>query len=303
MKRSTSRILTTHVGRLQRPDDLTDMMIARQASKAFDQAAFSAKLKTAVKDVVRRQADAGIAIVNDGEFARISWLIYGFQRLGGYELKPIKPEQNLTVLQGKDRSDFADYYAYIAAESGRTYYRSPGSAGAAGGVEGQRWECTGPVTYTGQSAVREEIDDLKAALAGAGVEEAFMSATAPGDIAYVAPNNYYSHQDDYLQALADAMREEYQAIADAGIVLQIDDPVMPCEWDLMLARNASKEDYYRHCEKRIEFLNHALAGRSVRRRHRRPEQDAVPCPIGRLAGHRRLADIAEINLPAQLCSG
>lgn len=260
MKHSIDRILTTHVGRLQRPDDLTDMMIARQAGKAYDPALFSSRLKTSVAEVVKRQADAGITVVNDGEFGRVSWLIYSFQRLSGFESKPIKPEQNSTVLHGKDRSDFADYYEHVSAEGGRTYYRSPGSFGAVGGIEGERWECTGPITYVGQAAIQDELKSLKAAMATTQVDEAFITATAPGDIAAVAPNNYYAREDDYLQALGDAMREEYRAITDAGIVLQIDDPFLPVQWDLMLAGNVTLAEYYRHCEKRIEVLNHALAG-------------------------------------------
>lgn len=261
MKRSTDRILTTHVGRLQRPEAMTEMMIARQAGKPYDKDAFSRQARTAVAQVVRQQAEAGITVVNDGEFARISWGIYSFQRLAGYELVPINPDQNKTVVMGKDRVDFADYYNYIAKESGRTYYRSPGAAGAAGGIEGYLWHCTGPITYIGQEAVREEVASLTAAAAAPGIDEMFMTATAPGDIAYFAENHYYRDEDAYVEALGNAMREEYRAITDAGIVLQIDDPLIPARWDILL--NAGAPDlpaYHKYCARHIEILNHALAG-------------------------------------------
>ena len=261
MKRSTDHILATHVGRLQRPDDLTEMMIARQAGKPYDRAVFATRLRTAVAQVVKQQADAGITVVNDGEFARISWGVYSYQRLSGYELVPIAVEQNKTVIMGKDRVDFADYYNYIAKESGRTYYRSPGAAGAAGGIEGHLWNCTGPIAYTGQDAVREEVESLKAAKAASGADEMFMTATAPGDIAYFAANHHYPSEDAYVEALGNAMREEYRAITDAGIVLQIDDPIIPARWDLML--NGGEPDlpaFHRYCGRHIDILNHALAG-------------------------------------------
>jgi 5-methyltetrahydropteroyltriglutamate--homocysteine methyltransferase len=260
MKRSTDRILTTHTGRLQRPDDLTDLLVARQAGKAIDEAAYARCLKTAIAEVVHQQAAAGISIVNDGEFGRISWLVYGFGRLSGFILEPVTPEENRTVLQGKDRRDFADYYKHIAAEGGRTYYRSPGASGAAGGVAGHEWLCTGPITYTGQSSLRAEIEGLKSAVGSAEVTQAFMSSTAPGDMLFAASNGYYPSEEAFLYAMADAMREEYRAITDAGIVLQIDDPQIPVQWDLMLAEGASLEEYERFCHQRVDALNHALAG-------------------------------------------
>jgi 5-methyltetrahydropteroyltriglutamate--homocysteine methyltransferase len=260
MKRSTDRFLTTHVGRLQRPDDLTNLLVTRQRGTPIDENAFARRLKTAIAEVVQQQASIGLSVVNDGEFGRVSWLVYSFGRLSGFELRPVTFEQNRTVLQGKDRRDFADYYAYIAAEGGRTYYRSPGEAGASGGVAGHEWVCTGPVTYTGQASLRAEIDGLNAALATADVEQGFMSATAPGDLLFAASNAYYPSDEALLYAMADAMREEYRAITDAGIVLQIDDPQIPAQWDLMLVENSGRAEYERFCHQRVEALNHALAG-------------------------------------------
>lgn len=260
MKRSTDRILTTHTGRLQRPDDLTDLLVARQAGNAIDENAYARRIKTAIAEVVQQQVAAGLSVVNDGEFGRISWLVYGFGRLSGFTLKPVTFDQNRTVLQGKDRRDFADYYKYIAAEGGRTYYRSPGAWGAAGGVAGHEWLCTGPITYTGQAALNAEIEGLKSALGLADVTQAFMTSTAPGDMLFAASNAHYPSEEAFLYAMADAMREEYRAITDAGIVLQIDDPQIPVQWDLMLGDGASLAEYERFCHQRVEALNHALAG-------------------------------------------
>jgi 5-methyltetrahydropteroyltriglutamate--homocysteine methyltransferase len=260
MRRSTKGILATHVGRLQRPDDLTEMLVKRQAGETIDEQVFGPRLKKAIADVVKQQAEAGLSVINDGEFGRISWLVYAFGRLSGFQLKPIRSEQNRTVLQGKDRRDFSDYYAYISAEGGRTYYRSPGASGAAGGVSGHAWECTGPIKYTGQLALRAEIEGLKAALSSAQVDEGFMTSTSPSDLLLAATNSYYPSEDAYLYALADALREEYRTITDSGLILQIDDPLLPAQWDLMLESNGTWEEYLEFAEQRIDVLNHALAG-------------------------------------------
>jgi 5-methyltetrahydropteroyltriglutamate--homocysteine methyltransferase len=248
------------VGRLQRPDSITDKLVARYAGEPVDQAALDAEIRAAVADVVRQQAEAGIAVVNDGEFARISWLIYAHERLSGFEQRPVELKHATAILKGRDRAEFADYYAEFAARGGLTYYKSPGAAGASGGIPDHQPVCVGPVAYRGQAALRAEIDSLKAALASADVAEGFMSSTAPADIVYAAPNEHYQTEVDYLHAVADAMKEEYQAIIDAGLVLQIDDPMIPAYWDLMLTQGVDIPKYHRYCEERIDVLNHALAG-------------------------------------------
>ena len=260
MKRSTDAILTTHVGRLQRPDRITDNLVARYSGQAVDQAALDAELKASVAEVVRQQAEAGITVVNDGEFGRISWLIYAHERLSGFELRPVELNQATAILKGKDREEFADYYAEFASRGGLTYYKSPGAAGASGAMRNQQPVCVGPVAYRGQSMLRAEIDTLKTALARTRVVEGFMTSTAPADIVYAAPNNHYRNDEDYLYAVADAMKEEYHAIVDAGLVLQIDDPMIPAYWDLMLTQGVDIAAYHRYCEERIAVLNHALAG-------------------------------------------
>ena len=260
MKRSTDRILATHVGRLQRPDSITEKLVDRYAGKPVDQAALDAELRASVADVVRQQAEAGISVVNDGEFGRISWLIYAHERLSGFEQRPVELRHAAAILKGKDRADFADYYAEFDSRAGLTYYKSPGATGSSGGLRGHQPVCIGPVAYRGQAAIRAEIDALKAALGGVDAAEAFMTSTAPADIVFAAPNDHYRNEQDYLYAVAEAMKEEYHAIVDAGLVLQIDDPMIPAYWDLMLFQGVDVPKYHRYCEERIEVLNHALAG-------------------------------------------
>jgi 5-methyltetrahydropteroyltriglutamate--homocysteine methyltransferase len=260
VKRSIDQILTTHVGRLQRPDSITEKLVARYSGKAIDQAALDAEVRTSVADVVRRQADAGITVVNDGEFSRISWLLYAHERLAGFEQRPVELKFATSILKGKDRADFADYYAEFASRGGLTYYKSPGATGASGGIRDHQPVCVGPVAYRGQAALRAEIDAFKAALGKADVAEGFMTSTAPADIVYAAPNEHYKTEQDYLYAVAEAMKEEYRAIVESGLVLQIDDPMIPAYWDLMLVQGVDVPKYHRHCEERIEVLNHALAG-------------------------------------------
>jgi 5-methyltetrahydropteroyltriglutamate--homocysteine methyltransferase len=245
MKRSIDAILTTHVGRLQRPDTITEKLVDRYAGKAVDQAALDAELKVSVAEVVRQQADAGIRVVNDGEFGRISWLIYAHERLSGFKQRPVELKYATAILKGKDREEFADYYAEFAARGGLTYYKSPGAAGSSGGMRDHQPVCVGPVAYRGQAMLRAEIDNLKATLGGDNVVEGFMTSTAPGDIVYAAPNDYYQNEEDYLYAVADAMKEEYHAIVDAGLVLQIDDPMIPAYWQKGRHRSSR---LFSHCQ-------------------------------------------------------
>ncbi len=191
MKRSTDRILTTHVGRLQRPDSITEKLVDRYAGKAVDQAALDGELKASVAEVVRRQAEAGITVVNDGEFGRISWLIYAHERLSGFEQHPVALKYATAILKGQDREQFADYYAEFASRGGLTYYKSPGAAGAGGGLRDHQPVCVGPVAYRGHAALRAEIDGLKAALGGSDVAQAFMTSTGTARIVYAAPTTTF----------------------------------------------------------------------------------------------------------------
>ena len=220
MKRSHRRILTTHVGRLQRPEELTQAMEAHPRGRPAD-AAFTARLKSAVGDVVRQQAEAGIDIVCDGEFGKLSWHSYLMGRLGGHEAVPAKPGE--TAPRSRDRREFAAFYQELQS-GGSYYYRNPGRDVA----PGMRWACTGPVSYIGREPLERDLANLHDAVAAVKVEEAFLPATSP---VRRRVNDYYPHDDAYFEAVADAMNEEYRAIADAGFVVQIDDPQLPGLWD------------------------------------------------------------------------
>ena len=248
MKRSDGRILTTHVGRLQRPEELTQAMEAHPRGQPTD-AAFAAQLKRSVAEVVRQQAEAGVDIVCDGEFGKLSWNTYINGRIGGHETIPLKPGEG--VRRSRDRAEFATFYAELE-RGGSAYYRSPGRDAP----QGTRWACTGPLTYVGAEALRHDLENLRAALDGVAVEEAFLPATSP-----IRPraNEHYPSEDAYYEAVAEAMRTEYRAIVDAGFILQIDDPHLPDLWDSDV-RAMSVAEYRKRAGRAVEIVNHALRG-------------------------------------------
>jgi 5-methyltetrahydropteroyltriglutamate--homocysteine methyltransferase len=247
LKRSVDRILTTHVGRLQRPEDITAAMEAHPRGQPTD-AAFAAKLKAAVADVVRQQKEAGVDIVGDGEFGKLSWNAYLNGRLGGHEIVPMKPGETVSRMS-RDRRTFAEFYRELEKD-GTYYYRSPGREAP----KGMRWACTGPVTYIGGDALRQDLKNLEAAVRSAGVEEAFIPATSP-----VRPgkNLHYKTDDEFYVAVGEAMRTEYKAIADAGFLLQIDCPHLPDLWESV---EMTLTEYRKTAERYVELVNHALRG-------------------------------------------
>ena len=239
MKRSTERILTTHAGSLARPDDLREMLIAKDEGRPHDQEVFARRVRSAVAEVVRKQVECGIDIVNDGEESKRSFTTYARERLGGVEERPLRPgERVLAMIYGRDAVEFPEYFA------GR------------GNLAGREAVCVGPLTYTGQAAVQADIDNLKAALDGVQVEEAFLPAVAPGTIEHWLKNDYYPGDEAFLSAIAEAMHEEYKAIVDAGFLLQIDDPDLADGWQIQ--SHMSVPEYRTFAELRIEALNHAL---------------------------------------------
>ena len=248
MKRSTDRILTTHVGRLQRPEPLTQAMEADRFGRPTD-AAFAGQLRQAVAQIVREQADAGIDIVNDGEFGKLSWNTYLNGRLGGHEIVPAKPGE--MARRSRDREQFAQFYQELES-GGSYYYRSPGRDAP----PGMRWACTGPVTYRAQAALQQDVDHLKAAVGAVTVQEAFVPATSP-----IRPktNQYYKTDDEYFAAVGEAMRTEYQAIVNAGFILQIDDPHLPDLWE-SYPPPPSVADYKRRAAQFVEIVNYTLRG-------------------------------------------
>src|SRR5688572_6328516 len=262
MRRSESHILTTHAGALPRPDDLLPPTPA--TGPAADSAGTGrARLRTAVAEVVERQLNLGLTIVNDGEFGKAmrgridygAWVSYVMQRLTGWEVTPESgsatgPAGGEVVpgdfYQRRDRQAFPDLYAEIDREM------------FAGGRRPMSRAIVSPITYKGHAALQADIDSLRAAAEQSGATEAFMTAVAPGSFGR-EQNRYYKTQEGFLFAIADAMRVEYGAIVDAGFVLQIDDPGMAENWDSMDPSVTIEQyrDYARMC---VAALNHALEG-------------------------------------------
>ena len=266
MRTSRDRILTSHAGSLPRPDGLIDANRVRESGGAADEAAFQAQLRSAVTDVVRRQTEAGITVPGDGEYGKAmghrvnyrAWWSYSFNRLSGLELgtaglydMPAKRSQpgNVVLTSFADRRD---RLAFAAA------YRDPES-GITTGPRPSLWPvCVGPLTYTGQAAIATDIANLKAGLAAAGVAEGFMTSIAPGSASRI-DNRHYKTDEEFLFACADAMRGEYTAIVEAGLILQLDDPAIAENWD-MVNPEPSVADYQKFSRVRVEALNHAIRG-------------------------------------------
>ena len=240
MRRSDDRILTTHVGSLIRPPEL--LQIGTEVKeKPQEQPRYAEALRRATDDVVRRQVEAGIDVVNDGEYGKSSWSNYVLDRLTGFEFRPDTVYE--AVWLGRDRLRFRDF---MKAEFPRGIAGSPGHT------------CIGPIRYRGHESVRRNIGDLKAALDAAGVAEGFLTAVAPGSTGYDASNEHYTDERDYVFAIAEALREEYLEIYNSGLVLQIDDPVLANMYDELVQH--SPERYRQWAELRVEALNHALRG-------------------------------------------
>ena len=249
MRRSTDRILTTHVGSLPRPGELDDALEQR----AEDEQAYAAVLKRAVSDVVKKQVEVGVDVVNDGEFGKSSWTGYLTERLAGFESRPVPP--GAQVLRGKDFSDFATFYA-DAARAQALWYMPDGRLRTP--RPPVQWVCTAPITYTGQSALQRDIDNFLSALQGAHVTEAFLPVAAPASVEPGRVNEHYASEEEFVYALAEALKVEYDTIVRSGLVVQVDDAFIPYNYDRFLVDGKSLSDYLKHCELRIDALNHAL---------------------------------------------
>jgi 5-methyltetrahydropteroyltriglutamate--homocysteine methyltransferase len=246
MKRSARRILTTHVGSLVRPSEMVEILRRKADGAPFGDGE-RATLARHVAEAVRMQAECGIDIPSDGEYSKSGFAQYITDRLTGFETRDDLPGRGGGTTRSRDRRRFADAYREI-------------EGGAQGGTTSMANSmCTGPITYRGSAAVQTDIANLKTALQGQPFEEAFIPAVAPGTIELQRANHYYRTEEEYLWALADAMKTEYRTIVDAGFVLQIDDPRMVTEYDSM-DPPPSPEEYRRFATVRIEALNHALAG-------------------------------------------
>lgn len=240
MKRSSDRILTTHVGSIVRPAALLDLSAAAPKDDASRQR-YEAGLKSFVADVVKAQVKAGLDIVNDGEFGKSSWSNYVLARLTGFEPRPDRLVPATWL--GSDRTRFAEF---MAAEFPRAIHGSPADA------------CVGPIRYKDPDSIRRDTANLKAALATVEVEEGFLTTVAPASVGYDVVQEHYTNERDYVFAIADALREEYLAVYNSGLVLQVDDAVLANMYDELVQK--SPEQYRRWAELRLEALNHALAG-------------------------------------------
>jgi len=229
MKRSTDRILTTHAGSLARPGRLKQLLLATDAGQAVDRNEFDRAIAEAVAEVVSKQAEAGVSVVSDGEQSKLGFAAYVSGRLNGFDGPQLPRPVTL------DARKFPDY--------------------AGGSAATTRPACTGPISWKDFSAVERDIANLKSALAGVSVTEAFMPSASPGTIANHHPDQYYGNRERYLAAIADVMKREYEAIANAGFVLQLDCP------DLALHNtwfpDLSLEDFRHQAALHVEALNYA----------------------------------------------
>lgn len=256
MKRSNQRILTSHVGSLPRPPELLDLY-----RNEVNADTFNTSLPSLIESIVRRQADIGIDIVNDGEFGKPSrasvdyaaWWTYVYDRISGYEIQETRPDGNDALSFGsRDRAEFRQFYEEELG-LGTSQHKTIGAGRVA------QLTCVGPVQYTGHELIQRDIANLKAALNGVKVEEAFMTAVSPATL-QILPNEFYSDSRDYVWALAGAIRQEYRAIVDAGFILQVDDPALVDLYDWWFSLDKGVAEYRAWAELQVEALNYALEG-------------------------------------------
>ncbi|MBO19498.1 MAG: hypothetical protein CL732_03045 [Chloroflexi bacterium] len=238
MKRSETRILTTHTGSLPRSPELQEVLRSRLDHQDAEAEKYRASVEEGVADVVARQVAAGIDVINDGEQGRVQYATYVKDRLTGYD-----GEQIIRTVPRKDDLEFPEF----AAQRGPSSATLPWPA------------CTGPVGWKDKDAVQREIQRLKTATEGVAAEEVFMTSASPGVIANFLPNQFYASEEEYLYALADVMKDDYKAIIDSGLLLQIDCP------DLAMTRitqfsHLGEDEFIKIVEMHVEVLQHALAG-------------------------------------------
>ncbi len=237
MKRSTQRFLTTHTGSLPRPDDLIRTMFAKEEGVPVDMAALKTRIRGAVADIVRKQAEAGIDIVNDGELSKPSYATYIKDRLSGFG-------GTSQVLTYQDLVEFPDLAKRVFGDPGRSRRKTPG--------------CNAPIAVRDPGAAESDVANLTAALATVKPEQGFMSAASPGVIALFFRNDHYPTREAYLYAIADAMRHEYETVAKAGLVLQIDCPDLAMGRHIQFAAS-DLDEFRKEARLNVEALNHALA--------------------------------------------
>jgi 5-methyltetrahydropteroyltriglutamate--homocysteine methyltransferase len=233
---STERILTTHVGSLPRTQAVTDVIFAREKNEVADPVNAERTITEAVRDVVRRQREVGIDIVSDGEMSKISYATYIAERLSGFDGDtPREP--------GQDLLDFPRLLKKLAESGATAKYRRP--------------RCVGPIAVRNLEPMRVDVENLRAAVSAASALEGFMNAASPGVVALFQPNDYYKTQDEYLEAIAEGMRAEYEGIVAAGVILQIDAPDLGMGRHTMYKRR-SVDEFLGLAARHVEVLNHAL---------------------------------------------
>ena len=238
MKRSVERILTTHTGSLPRPPDLIRTMFAREEGVPVDGPALAARIRTAVAEVVGKQIDAGIAVVNDGEVSKPSYATYVKDRLNGFG-------GTSQALQYRDLVDFPEMASRVFGDPGRSRRKTPA--------------CTGPISVRDPGAAQTDVDNLKAATAKVAVEDVFISAASPGVISLFFRDDHYGSHEAYLFAIADAMRHEYETVARAGFILQLDCPDLAMGRHIQFA-GLGLEDFRKMARLHIAALDRAVAG-------------------------------------------
>ena len=236
MQRSTERILTTHTGSLPRPDDLAVLMEGHDQQELPHTPELAERITRAVGEVVTQQTTAGVDVVNDGEMSKVGYSTYVTERLTGFggESRASRPQV--------ETAQFPQYYATRLA--GAAFLKRP--------------VCNGPITWRGTAQVQADIDNLRAALAGVEVADAFMTAASPGVVWNFLENDYYPNDEAYIFAIAEAMRNEYQAIVDAGFVLQLDCPDLAMGWNRFMFADETIDDFRGVAAMHVEALNHAL---------------------------------------------
>ena len=237
MRMSTDRILTSHVGSLPRPQDVVDLLFAQDREEAYDPRHFDQVMRDRVREVIQLQKEAGVDIPSDGEMAKISYATYIRHRLTGFEGDSQRPTP-------QDLDDFPEYRDKLVKEGHSATYKRP--------------VCKGPIKVKSMDPLNADISRMKEGLVKNGIAEGFMNAVSPGTVAVFQPNEYYPSHEQYMTALAEAMREEYETIVKSGLLLQLDCP------DLAMGRHSrfkhlTEEEFLRHAEVQVEALNHALA--------------------------------------------
>jgi 5-methyltetrahydropteroyltriglutamate--homocysteine methyltransferase len=238
MNRSVDRILTTHTGSLPRPADLIRMMFAREEGVPVDRPALAARIRTAVAEVVRKQTDAGITVVSDGELSKPSYATYIKDRLNGFD-------GTSQPLQYRDLVDFPEMAKRVFGDPGRSRRKTPA--------------CTGPISLRDPAAAQADVDNLKAALRSVEVKDVFMSAASPGVISLFFRDDHYGSHEAYLFAIADAMRQEYETVARAGFILQLDCPDLAMGRHIQFA-DLGLDEFRKMARLHLAALDHAVAG-------------------------------------------